>query len=99
MRIVLGAVPGHIADPAAEKDPGAHADGPVVGIVEQRAQFAGAAVVGIAAMRLQHAHVGIDGLVGQVDRAVVVLVAVARIAEQGMAQVGQGQLFLAFLSA
>ena len=78
--------------PSSQKYARAQADGLVERVVEQRAELACGAVVGVAHFGFQRAHVGEDGLVGGVDGAVVILVAVSRIAEYGVGEFLQGDL-------
>ena len=58
-----------------------------MGIVEQGAQLARSGIIGVAHARLQRSHVSVDDLLGQVDRAVVVLIRVARVAQDRIGKV------------
>ena len=89
---MLGALPDDVADAAAEEDARAQTDGPEIRVVQQRAQLAGCGVVGIAEVGLEGAHVGVFELARAVDCTVVVLVAVAGVEQDGVAQLGQGDL-------
>jgi hypothetical protein len=88
--MMLGAVPGYIADTPAQEYAGPYPDGAIIRVVQQRAELAGSRITGIAHPRLEYAHIGIKGPVTEIYGTVIVLISVARIEQESIIYVIQG---------
>ena len=87
---------GDIADRAAKENPRAEADRAVLGIVEQWAERAGGGVGRVGQVGQQHAHIGVERLRRRIDRCRVILVGVARVEQNRLVDLGQGDVAFPF---
>ncbi len=78
----------------AKKNPRPHAYGQIIGIIQKWAQLSGRGVVGVARPGFEDTHVGIDGLIGQINGAIVVLIGISGIQQHSVWQIREGDLFI-----
>ncbi len=91
---MLGSRPGDISQAPAQEDACPQPDGLIIRVIEQGAQLPGGTVIGVADSGLQGAHVGVNGFVGEIDGAIVILVTVSGVAQDGVGERFETDLFL-----